>query len=131
VVLSPESVLRPTFSELKQMTRQQPTAAAARTLAEAEREHILDVLKQTDGLIGGMHGAASRLGLPRTTLVYKMRKLGIEARRLRRSRPVPQEREAGSPVFAMGGFAAFANVRRRQTGSEHRQMTSAPPRTGH
>src|SRR5580700_4332796 len=44
VVLSPESVLRPTFSELKQMTKQQPTAAAARTLAEAEREHILDVL---------------------------------------------------------------------------------------
>jgi formate hydrogenlyase transcriptional activator len=72
VLLSPESALRPRLSELKQMTKQQPTAAA-RTLAEAEREHILDVLKQTDGLIGGMHGAAARLGLPRTTLVYKMR----------------------------------------------------------
>ena len=85
VVFSPESVLRLTLTELKQMTKQ-PTAAAARTLAEAEREHILDVLKQTDGLIGGLRGAATRLGLPRTTLVYKMRKLGIEARRSHRSR---------------------------------------------
>jgi DNA-binding NtrC family response regulator len=59
-----------------------------RGLADAEREHILQVLKQTDWLIGGMHGAASRLGLPRTTLVYKMRKLGIEARRSHRARPI-------------------------------------------
>jgi formate hydrogenlyase transcriptional activator len=84
VVFSPESVLRLPLTDLKQMTKQ-PSAAASRTLADAEREHILDVLKQTDGLIGGMHGAASRLGLPRTTLVYKMRKLGIEARRSHRS----------------------------------------------
>lgn len=96
VVLSPESVLRPTLSELKQMTKQQPTAAAARTLAEAEREHILDVLKQTDGLIGGMNGAAARLGLPRTTLVYKMRKLGIEARRAQRARSAQHD----APLFA-------------------------------
>jgi len=75
------------LTDLKLMTKQ-PSAAASRTLADAEREHILDVLKQTDGLIGGMHGAASRLGLPRTTLVYKMRKLGIEARRSHRSRTV-------------------------------------------
>jgi formate hydrogenlyase transcriptional activator len=87
VVLSPESVLRPTLTELKQMTRL-PSAAASRTLAEAEREHIREVLKQTDGLIGGRDGAAARLGLPRTTLVYKMRKLGIEAHRSHRTRPV-------------------------------------------
>jgi formate hydrogenlyase transcriptional activator len=87
VVFSPESVLRLPLTDLKQMTKQ-PSAAASRTLADAEREHILDVLKQTDGLIGGMHGAASRLGLPRTTLVYKMRKLGIAARRSHRSRCV-------------------------------------------
>ncbi len=85
VVFSPESVLRLPLTDLKLMTKQ-PSAAVSRTLADAEREHILDVLKQTDGLIGGMHGAASRLGLPRTTLVYKMRKLGIEARRSHRSR---------------------------------------------
>ena len=105
VVLSPESVLRPTFSELKQMTKQQPTAATSRTLAEAEREHILDVLKQTDGQIGGMHGAATRLGLPRTTLVYKMRKLGIEARRSQRARTAQHD----APLFARaaaGGIGA-------------------------
>ena len=87
VVFSPESVLRLPLTDLKQMTKQ-PSVSGSRTLADAEREHILDVLKQTDGLIGGMHGAASRLGLPRTTLVYKMRKLGIEARRSHRARPV-------------------------------------------
>ncbi len=105
VVLSPESVLRPTFSELKQMTKQRPTAATSRTLAEAEREHILDVLKQTDGQIGGMDGAATRLGLPRTTLVYKMRKLGIEARRSQRARSAQHD----APLFARaaaGGIGA-------------------------
>jgi transcriptional regulator with GAF, ATPase, and Fis domain len=85
VVFSPESVLRLPLTDLKLMTKQ-PSAATSRTLADAEREHILDVLKQTDGLIGGQYGAATRLGLPRTTLVYKMRKLGIEARPSHRSR---------------------------------------------
>jgi formate hydrogenlyase transcriptional activator len=93
VVFSPESVLRLPLMDLKQMTRQ-PSAAASRTLADAEREHILDVLKQSDGQIGGQHGAASRLGLPRTTLVYKMRKLGIEARRSHRRR-APEQFEGG------------------------------------
>jgi hypothetical protein len=68
-----------------------PSATASRTLAEAEREHILDVLKQTDWLIGGRHGAVARLGLPRTTLVYKMRKLGIEARRSHQTRFAEQK----------------------------------------
>jgi formate hydrogenlyase transcriptional activator len=57
-----------------------------RTLADADREHILETLKQTDWLIGGQDGAANRLGLPRTTLIYKMRKLGIETRRALASR---------------------------------------------
>ena len=105
VVFSPESVLRLPLTDLKLMTKQ-PSAAASRTLADAEREHILDVLKQTDGLIGGMHGAASRLGLPRTTLVYKMRKLGIEARRSHRSRSIHPagDRLATERVDAVGSF---------------------------
>jgi len=94
VVFSPGSALRLPLADLKQMTRQ-PSAATSRTLAEAEREHILDVLKQTDWLIGGRSGAAMRLGLPRTTLVYKMRKLGIESRRSQRERSLPL---AGNPV---------------------------------
>ena len=105
VVFSPESVLRLPLTDLKLMTKQ-PSVAASRTLADAEREHILDVLKQTDGLIGGMHGAASRLGLPRTTLVYKMRKLGIEARRAHRPRPVQPGGDglATQRVDAVGSF---------------------------
>jgi hypothetical protein len=51
-------VLRPALTELKQMTKQ-PSAATTRTLAEAEREHILEVLKQTSWLIGGRDGAAT------------------------------------------------------------------------
>ena len=88
MIFSPESVLRLPLMDLKELTKQSAPAAASRTLADAEREHILEVLRQTDGLIGGSRGAASRLGLPRTTLVYKMRKLGIEARRSHRSRSV-------------------------------------------
>jgi transcriptional regulator with GAF, ATPase, and Fis domain len=70
------------------MTKQ--SAAASCTLAEALREHILRVLKETGGKIGGQSGAAKRLGLPRTTLVYRMRKLGIETCRSRRARAIQQ-----------------------------------------
>ncbi len=48
------------------------------TLHAAEREHILRVLRETRGQIGGDDGAASRLGLKRTTLNSKLKKLGIE-----------------------------------------------------
>jgi formate hydrogenlyase transcriptional activator len=51
--------------------------AQARTLAEAEREHIVKVLRQSGGVVGGRNGAAARLGLARTTLIFRMRKLGI------------------------------------------------------
>jgi transcriptional regulator with GAF, ATPase, and Fis domain len=99
VVFSPESVLHLPLTDLKEMTRpasSSATPSACRTLADAEREHILGVLKLTGGVIGGFQGAASKLGLPRTTLIYKMRKLGIEVRRAHRSRAV-------SP--ALDGFA--------------------------
>jgi len=89
MVFSPDSVLRLPLNVLKQLVKQ-PSAAAARTLADADRDHILETLKQTDGLIGGKDGAANRLGLPRTTLVYKMRKLGIETRRPPKARPIRQ-----------------------------------------
>ena len=47
------------------------------TLAEAERSHILQTLQVTEGVVGGPDGAAARLGLPRTTLISKMRRLRI------------------------------------------------------
>jgi len=56
---------------------QEYAASRARTLEEAERRHILKALSEAGGVVGGHHGAASRLGLPRTSLIYRMRKLGI------------------------------------------------------
>jgi formate hydrogenlyase transcriptional activator len=100
VVLSPGPVLRPTLTELRRMTKQ-PTASAAQTFAEASRDHILEVLEQSRWMIGGRDGAAERLGLPRTTLIYKMRKLGIEPRRSQRRRAVPLQ-----PSFT--GTVAYA-----------------------
>jgi formate hydrogenlyase transcriptional activator len=47
------------------------------TLESLEREHILRVLRETGGVIAGMHGAAARLGMKRTTLQSRMLKLGI------------------------------------------------------
>jgi formate hydrogenlyase transcriptional activator len=56
-----------------------PRASAPVTLEEAERSHILEALLQTAGVVGGPNGTAARLGLPRTTLIAKMKRLGIDA----------------------------------------------------
>jgi formate hydrogenlyase transcriptional activator len=88
VLFSPGSVLRLPMN-LRQMAKQSPESAAC-TLADANREHILETLQQTGWMIGGQDGAANRLGLPRTTLIYKMRKLGIETRRSLRELPIRQ-----------------------------------------
>ena len=88
MLFSPGSVLRLPLG-LK-LTVKQSSESASRTLADADREHILETLAQTDWLIGGQDGAANRLGLARTTLIYKMRKLGIETRRSLGARPIRQ-----------------------------------------
>jgi formate hydrogenlyase transcriptional activator len=46
-------------------------------MEQAERSHILRTLLETEGVVGGQNGAAVRLGLPRTTLIYRMKRLGI------------------------------------------------------
>jgi transcriptional regulator with GAF, ATPase, and Fis domain len=66
VLFSPASVLRLPLDLVKQ-TVKQGSENAARTLADADRDHILETLKQVNWLIGGQGGAANRLGLPRTT----------------------------------------------------------------
>jgi formate hydrogenlyase transcriptional activator len=48
-----------------------------RTLADAERAHIVETLRETNGVVGGKSGAAARLGLPRTTLIARMQRLGL------------------------------------------------------
>ncbi|MGH9860965.1 MAG: helix-turn-helix domain-containing protein, partial [Candidatus Acidiferrales bacterium] len=47
------------------------------TLEEAERKHILAVLEQSNWVLAGANGAAARLGMKRSTLQFRMRKLGI------------------------------------------------------
>jgi len=76
VLLSEGRVLRPPLAELTRLT---PAASSepARTLAEMERVYIIETLQRTNWVIGGRSGAAAKLGLPRTTLIARMHKLGI------------------------------------------------------
>jgi formate hydrogenlyase transcriptional activator len=73
VILSPGPELRVPVAELKQPS----DAPSSLTLEAAEREHIIRVLRETKGVVGGPRGAATRLGMKRTTLQSKMRKLDI------------------------------------------------------
>lgn len=52
-------------------------ATTGDTLADAERSHIFAALAAAKGKVGGANGAAARLGMKRTTLQSKMKKLGI------------------------------------------------------
>jgi formate hydrogenlyase transcriptional activator len=54
-----------------------PSIPGVSTLADAERAHIISTLRETNWVVGGRDGAAVRLGVLRTTLIAKMRKLGI------------------------------------------------------
>ncbi len=52
-------------------------ASAGNALEQAEREQIVRALRESNWVVGGARGAAARLGLKRTSLAYKMQKLGI------------------------------------------------------
>jgi formate hydrogenlyase transcriptional activator len=75
VILSKGPALRAPLAELESSNA--PVHQTA-TLESKEREHILRVLRETKGVIAGAAGAASRLGLKRTTLNSRLKKLGIE-----------------------------------------------------
>jgi transcriptional regulator with GAF, ATPase, and Fis domain len=77
VILTRGSVLYVPLGELEVADRDAAESESP-TLHAAEREHILRVLRETKGQIGGPDGAAERLGLKRTTLNSKLKKLGIE-----------------------------------------------------
>jgi PAS domain S-box-containing protein len=76
VILTKGPILRASLSELK--LPEEAIAAQDSTLEATEREHILRVLRESKGKIAGPQGAAARLGLKRTTLNSKLKKLGIE-----------------------------------------------------
>jgi len=77
VILSPGPELRVPLRYLQTRTAPRQDRAKIQTLAEAERELILTTLKQADWVISGQNGAATRLGINRSTLQFRMRKLGI------------------------------------------------------
>ena len=69
-----------------------------RTLVDAERDHIRDVLRETNWVLGGPKGAAARLGMKRSTLYSKMKKLGLS--RPEYAGPAAARRSIGAPVPA-------------------------------
>ena len=81
VILSPGSVLQVPLSDLQTVPEQSPSQASQDsvpvTLVDAEREHILAALQEAGWVLGGPKGAAARLGMKRSTLHWKMQKLGI------------------------------------------------------
>ena len=76
VILSEGNRLNAPLGELRESARQ-PASEFDGTLHDKEREHIIGILRQTRGTLSGPQGAAARLGLKRTTLQYKMQRLGI------------------------------------------------------
>ena len=76
VILSEGNRLSPPLGELREEISRQPSESGG-TLRDKEREHIIEILRQTRGALSGPAGAAARLGLKRTTLQYKMQRLGI------------------------------------------------------
>jgi transcriptional regulator with GAF, ATPase, and Fis domain len=95
VILATGAVLNGSLPELTSKL------SAPVTLEEAERSHILQTLQQTEGVVGGLNGAAARLGLPRTTLIAMMRRLGINLRQSSAStvRAAASARTSDEPIL--------------------------------
>jgi formate hydrogenlyase transcriptional activator len=75
IILSSGNVLQPPLSTLETCAATECRGAV--TLQEAERDHILKTLEQTRWIVAGPNGAAARLGMKRSTLYFRMQKLGI------------------------------------------------------
>jgi formate hydrogenlyase transcriptional activator len=75
VILSSGNMLHPPLSSLKAGAVTESHEAV--TLEEAERDHIRKTLEQTGWVVAGPNGAAARLGIKRSTLYFRMQKLGI------------------------------------------------------
>lgn len=75
VILTTGSILEAPVWELK--NSDEYSESRVRTLSDAAKGHIIEALNETNWVIGGPNGAARRLGVPRTTLIAKMQRLGI------------------------------------------------------
>jgi formate hydrogenlyase transcriptional activator len=76
VILTQGTDLEVSLAELKSSAPSAPVTIS--TLEDAEREHILRALEEANWVVGGPKGAAARLGMKRTTLQFRMQKLGLE-----------------------------------------------------
>lgn len=89
ILSSGAELVIPLSKPLEDPTRPRPPML---TLAQAERQHILQALEEAHGVVGGPKGAATKLGLKRTSLAYKMQRLGIlPVRRRRRQEDAVQD----------------------------------------
>jgi formate hydrogenlyase transcriptional activator len=78
VILSRGNVLQVPVGELKAaIPPSDGSPFTAGTLADSEREHILNALKETNWVVSGPNGAAARLGVKRSNLQWKMKRLGV------------------------------------------------------
>jgi formate hydrogenlyase transcriptional activator len=77
VILSTGTALQVPLPEIKTSTVAFPQLRSTSLDVDGDREHIIRILRETGGMLGGPNGAAARLGIKRTTLQYKIKKLGI------------------------------------------------------
>jgi formate hydrogenlyase transcriptional activator len=77
VILSPGPVLHVPLADLDARATAGQPRGPAQTLEEAERAHIVATLTDTKWVVAGAKGAAARLGMNRSTLQFRMKKLGI------------------------------------------------------
>jgi formate hydrogenlyase transcriptional activator len=75
VILTSGNVLHPPLSALRSAATAEGQEAV--TLEDAERDHIRKILEQARWVVSGPNGAAARLGIKRSTLYFRMQKLGI------------------------------------------------------
>ena len=100
VILSPYKVLRAPVGELEPIHAPRGVNLPLSRLKEIERDHILRALDASNWVIGGQGGAAARLGMKRTSLVYRMRKVGI-------SRPATLSKEMASGPAERDSFLSL------------------------
>ena len=75
VILSTGEVLRVPLAELR--AKPSNNVRSTQTLEDAERDHIMRILQEANWVVAGANGAAARLGMKRSTLQFRMSKLGI------------------------------------------------------
>ena len=80
VIVSRGPLFEPPLDQLRHQQKDS-LPKNSKTLEAATRDHVLQALEETKWVVGGRQGAAARLGIARTTLIAKMRRLGIELTR--------------------------------------------------